>query len=311
MTLISLGIALATATALAGLLLIAYGIYGRDAGNPKPRRRRRSWRTVMAPGRGRTAALAAVAGIVVWALSGWPVAGIVAALAVPGLPYFFTAGRDARRTIGVLQGLEEWVRRLADAMSAGTMPIQTIAVTAVHAPAAIKPAVTQLSAGLTEPRSDRRQVLARFADTIADPLGDMVVIALSIAIDSPSPKVPDMMRTLAAQLADDVAARRTIETDRAEPRSEARTIVAVQIAFVVAVAAFTSYADAYSTPLGQLVLAMLAAITVGALVMIRRLSRTPGPPRLLGHEDMSTERRQPERDGTFAVAPARAGGVSP
>jgi len=162
------------------------------------------------------------------------------------------------------------------------MPIQTTAATAPHAPAAIKPAVLSLAAGLAQPRSDRQDVLNRFADAIGDPLGDMVTIALSIAVESPSSKIPDMMRALAAQLADDVAARRKIETERAEPRSEARTIVAVQIGFVVAVAAFTSYAAVYAAPLGQLVLAALAAVTVGALAMIRRLSATPTPPRLLG-----------------------------
>jgi hypothetical protein len=141
--------------------------------------------------------------------------------------------------------------------------------------------VTRLAAGLSSPRGDRQQALRRFADDIDDPLGDMVVIALGIAATAPSQRTPDMLRVLARQLADDVAARRRIETDRAEPRSEARTIVIVQVLFVAAVAAFTSYAKVYGTVTGQLVLAVLVAIVIGALVMLRRLSITPNPARLL------------------------------
>jgi hypothetical protein len=147
-----------------------------------------------------------------------------------------------------------------------------------------------LAAGLSSPRGDRQQALRRFADDIDDPLGDMVVIALRVAATAPSARTPDMLRVLARQLADDVAARRRIETDRAEPRSEARTIVIVQILSVAAVAAFTSSAKVYGTATGQLVLATLVAIVIGALVMLRRLSITPGPARLLTDHDAQAAR---------------------
>ncbi|MBN9607902.1 MAG: type II secretion system F family protein [Actinobacteria bacterium] len=292
MTMIPLLSAICGATLIAGTLLVAAGIYGRDPGSqpatPGPAARSASllrWRQAVTGKQGRTIAIAILAGVAVWAVSGWPVAGIVTALAVPGLPYFFGAAAIAKRRIDVLQGLEEWVRRLADSMAAGASPIQTIVNAAAHAPAAIKEPTTRLAAGLSSPRGDRQQALRRFADDIDDPLGDMVVIALGIAVTAPSARTPDMLRVLARQLADDVAARRRIETDRAEPRSEARTIVIVQILFVVAVAAFTSYAKVYGTITGQLVLALLAAIVIGALVMLRRLSITPSPARLLTHDE--------------------------
>jgi Flp pilus assembly protein TadB len=280
------------ATLIAGMLMVAAGLYGRA---PSTQRVTPSsttglaalvhWRQAVTGKRGRIIALALVAGVVVWAVSGWPVAGIVTALAIPGLPYYFGAAAIAKRRIDLLQGLEEWARRLADSMAAGTMPIQTIVTAAAHAPAAIKEPAARLAAGLSSPRGDQQQALRRFANDIDDPLGDMVAIALGIAATGPSQRTPDLLRVLARQLADDVAARRRIETDRAEPRSEARTIVIVQILFVVAVAAFTSYAKVYGTVTGQLVLAMLAAIVIGALVMLRRLSITPSATRLLIDRD--------------------------
>lgn len=303
MTMIPLTAAICGAALVAGMLLTAVGIYGRTpdtepatpASTTRAARKLR-WRKVVTGKQGRTIAAAILAGAVGWAVSGWPVAGIVTALAVPGLPYFFDAARVAMRRIDVLQGLEEWVRRLADAMAVGVSPIQTIVTAAAHAPAAIKQPAARLAAGLSSTRGDRQQALRRFADDIDDPLGDMVVIALGIAATAPSARTPDMLRVLARQLADDVAARRRIETDRAEPRSEARTIVIVQILFVVAVAAFTSYSKVYGTLTGQLVLALLAAIVIGALVMLRKSSITPSPARLLADREAGvTQGAAPDR----------------
>lgn len=271
----------AVAAVIGGLCLITVGLYGREPTAVPGRRTRGNLRTLASDRTARRWAIAVVAGVAVWAASGWPVAGAATLLAIPGLPHLFSAGKIAAKRIAVLQGLEEWVRRLADAMAAGSAPTQTITASANHAPAAIKPAVQHLAAALASGRADGRAALGRFADEIDDLLGDMVAVALTIAISAPSPKVPDVLRTLAAQLAADVAARRDIETDRAEPRSEARMIVIIQIVFAAVVCLFTSYADSYATAVGQLVLAVIVVVVVAALAMMRRLSTIAAPPRLL------------------------------
>lgn len=304
--------AICGAALTAGVLLAVAGIRGHPPGyHPARSARPRRWAVLVTGRRGRTTGFAIVAGVLVWAVSGWPVAGIVAALAVPGLPYFFGAAKIANHKIDVLQALEEWVRRLADSMAAGAAPVQTIVTAAAHAPAAIKGAAGRLAAGLSSPRGERQQALRHFAADIDDPLGDMVAIALGIAITAPSARTPELLRLLARQLADDVAARRRIETDRAEPRSEARTIVIVQIVFVIAVAAFTSYATVYGTAVGQLVLAALAGVVIGALAMLRRLSITESPPRLLGDTNCAglngrTRRDEPETTSRTTTAAAGA-----
>ena len=313
MTMIPLLAAICGATLIAGVFLVVAGIYGRAPGtrtatpSSTTRLALLRWRRAATGKQGRIIAVAILAAAAIWAVSGWPVAGIVTALAVPGLPYFFGAAAVAKRRIDVLQGVEEWVRRLADSMAAGASPIQTIVTATAHAPAAITEPVARLAAELSSPRGDRQQALRRFADEIDDPLGDMVAIALGIAATAPSARTPDMLRVLARQLADDVAARRRIETDRAEPRSEARTIVIVQILFVVAVAAFTSYAKVYGTLTGQLVLALLAVIVVGALVMLRQLSITPTPARLLSNSDRAAMRAAARDEVAMSAAGVGAG----
>src|SRR5262249_10139706 len=65
----------------------------------------------------RRALMAAGTGLVVLAVPRWPVAGIAAVAAVLFLPRM-TSARAARRRVAVLEGLEQWTRRLADMLTA-------------------------------------------------------------------------------------------------------------------------------------------------------------------------------------------------
>ncbi len=272
--------------AVVGLLAVIAGIYGQLPSESPFRSRITRVRVAGARSANRRRlskyGLAVMVGLLIWLISGWPVGGLLVGFAVIGLPYFFAAGRIAARRIDRLEALEEWVRRLADSMSAGSAPVQTIVRSALHAPVPIQAEVTQLASRLSTPRLDRNQALRSFADDIDDSLGDMIVLALEIAVSSrASQRVPDVLRAMASEVADEVKARRKVETDRAEPRNEARTIVIIQLLFVVGVTVATSYANIYGTATGQAVLAVLGLVVVGALVMLRRLSLGDQPPRIL------------------------------
>jgi Flp pilus assembly protein TadB len=277
-----------TSIALVGVLLLIRGLHPPAAGAPRARTR---FSRVRAAGAGTATrrrltktTVAAVAGTVVWVVSGWPVAGVVAAVGVVWVPFFFAAAGIAARRIERLEALEEWVRRLADAMAAGSAPVQTLVRSAAHAPEPIRPEVTELAAQLGTARSDRAAALHRFAHQLDDPLGDMVVLALEIALSAPaSQKVPEVLRALAGEVSDEVRVRRKIETDRAQPRNEARTIVVIQILFVTGVSAFTGYVHVYGTGTGQLVLAAFGTVVLCALWLLRRFSLDTPPPRILAH----------------------------
>jgi Flp pilus assembly protein TadB len=290
MTGYALVVGVGVSTGLGGLLLITLGLRPRPpvtAGSssgfrtPGARVRRAGLGSLPRRRLARWGGAAAV-GVAVWAVSGWPVAGVLAAVGVLGVPYFFGAARIAQQRIGRLEALEEWVRRLADAMGAGSAPVQTIVRSADRAPAPIRPAVAQLASRLSTPRLNRQVALRAFAADLDDPLGDMVVLALDIAVSAQaSHKVPDVLRTIAAEVSDEVRARRKVEVDRAEPRNEARTIVVIQVLFVAAVSVFTSYTEVYGTVTGQLILAGFGAVVVFALWLLRRFGLGDQPPRLL------------------------------
>ena len=162
-------------------------------------------------------------------------------------------------------------------------PVQALVRSADHAPNAITAEVTALANALSTPRLDRGVALRRFADEIDDSLGDMITLSLEIAVSAQaSQRVPDVLRTMAAGVAEEVKARRAVEADRAGPRNEARMIVIVQVLFVLGVATLTSYTKIYGTFTGQMVLAVLGAAVVLALWLLRKYSSAEAPPRLLG-----------------------------
>ena len=279
----AVGAAICAAGVAGALVMIAAALRGRADDAPFTVRRvavdriRARW-----SGRSISVLVAVAAGVAVWLASSWPVAGILATGMVLGLPYFFGAGRVAKARIERLEGLEEWTRRLADSIGTGVDPVQTIVRSAEHAPKPITKEVVTLANALATPRLDQSTALRSFADAIDDPLGDVVAQALAIAMSKDSSvQVPDVLRIMAIRVSDDVRARRQIEVLRAGPRREARSIVILQIVFLTGVVVFTDYAAPYGTALGQLVLAGIAAVMLIALVLLRKFSQSPAPPRML------------------------------
>ncbi len=276
-------IAACVAAAVAGLFMIGVGWYGREQ-QPQPFRGKIRASGALTASRQRAGkiVMACAAGVVVWLLSGWPVAAVLTVAGVLGVPYFFGAAKVVKRRIERLEALDEWTRRLADSISSGAAAVPALVRSAEHAPGPISREVTALANSLATPRLDRRVALRTFADEIDDSLGDMIALSLEIAVSAQaSQRVPDVLRTMAEGVAEEVKARRSIEAGRAGPRNEAKLIVIVQIAFVVLVSLATSYTKEYSTLLGQLVMAALGLVVIAALWMLRRFSTGTLPPRIL------------------------------
>ena len=222
------------------------------------------------------------AGVVVFLATGWPIGGILTTLLIMTVPFFFGGARIAALRISRLEGLEQWVRHLADTLAVNGMPVQAIQKSALTAPASIRGEVGRLASRLATPRLDRNEVLRDFADEIDDALGDIVALALQRAVNAGGgQRVPHVLQTLAEAVAAEVRARRAVEKGRAGPRKETQSIVVVLGVGVAAVVLFTNYAQLYATPTGQIVLVLLSAVVLFALAMMRRLSIGGQPPRIL------------------------------
>jgi Flp pilus assembly protein TadB len=260
---------------VAGLVLLVAELTRRQPAPGTPRRAGRA----LSPATRRQLVIAVVAGVLVLAVTRWPVAAIVAVAAVLFLPRI-TSARAARQRVAVLEALEQWTRRLSDMLTASRGLEDALEASARSAPAAIEPAVARLARRLAG-RSGTEDALRAFAAEINDPAGDRIAAALIIATGRRGGGVRDVLNSLAGMLARDVAARREIEADRAQHRVTVKWLTAFVIGFTVFAVLNRSYSAPYGTAVGEVVLAFVALLYAGALLWLHRLGTVPVPGRFL------------------------------
>jgi Flp pilus assembly protein TadB len=236
-------------------------------------------RITLAPRLRKRLLIALGAGVVTLALTRWPVAMIAAVLAVLFLPSI-TSSRAARQKAAVLEGLEQWARRLSAMLTASRGLEEALETSARQAPAAIEPAVTALGRRLAA-RGGTEEALRAFAAEMDDPAGDRIAAALIIATGHRGGAVRDVLNALAIMLARDVAARREIEADRAQHRTTVKWLTLFVLGFTVFAVLNRSYSQPYGTVPGQLVMALVTALYAGGLGWLQHLGSLPVPGRFL------------------------------
>lgn len=215
-----------------------------------------------------------------WLLSGWPVAGLIVALAIWGLPVLLSTSRDVARAIDRIEAVEEWSRRLGDVLVVGVGLEQAITATVRICPEPVRPEVSALSARLTA-RWPTESALRAFADDLDDATGDLIAATLILGARRRGPGLARVMAAVADSVAEEVAMRRKVEAERAKPRATARAVTLITLGVVAIGALNGTYLAPYRTTLGQLVLAAITLGFVGALAWMRALPLTKPEPRFL------------------------------
>ena len=105
-----------------------------------------------------------------WLASGWPVGGLLAGLAVIGVPWLLAQFSTGNAAVERLEALQEWVRRTSDVLAAGGGLEQTLIRSARTAPEPIAAEVATLAARLQARWPTSRALLA-FADDLDDAAG--------------------------------------------------------------------------------------------------------------------------------------------
>jgi len=231
-----------------------------------------------------TAAL--TVGLLVLLTTRWPVAALATGAGVLFVP-LVTATRAGRQRTAVLEGLEQWTRRLADMLTASRGLEEALEVSARTAPAAIAAPVTSLARRLSA-RVGTEEALRAFATEIGDPAGDRIAAALIIATGRRGGAVHGVLRALAEMLARDVAARRDIEADRAQHRTTLRWIVAFVAGFTLFAMVNRSYSAPYGSLAGEAVLAMVVGLYAAALAWLHKLGEIPAPGRFIDQSPRAT-----------------------
>jgi Flp pilus assembly protein TadB len=254
---------------------------GRVAGGPLTRLLRGSSERPADRRRHQALLIGAVAaGAVAFLITGLPVVGILIGVAVPGVPWLFTVGRAEQRTIARIEAVGEWTRRLKDVSSIGQGLQQAITGTVATAPAEIEDEVRVLAARLHAGWNAREALLA-FADEIADPVCDQVVAALILHLTDRGERLGDVLGSIAAAAAAEVATRREVEAKRTQPRFAVRFLTGMTLLTLGYGLVNPEYMRPYGTPLGQLVMIALSGAFILLLVWVRTMSLPPRPARFL------------------------------
>jgi Flp pilus assembly protein TadB len=257
---------------------------------PAPGARPRSPRR-LSRDRLRQVLIAGGAGIVALAITRWPVAMIAAAAAVLFLPQI-TSTKAARQRAAVLEGLEQWTRRLSDMLTASRGLEDALEASVRSAPKAIEPAVARLGRRMSA-RTGTEAALRAFADEINDPAADRIAAALIIATGRRGGGVRDVLNALAVMLARDVAARREIEAERAQHRTTVKWLTWFVAGFTVFAVLNRSYSAPYGTSGGQLVLALVVLLYTGGLWWLHHLGTVPVAGRFLADGSRVPDSRVP------------------
>jgi Flp pilus assembly protein TadB len=228
--------------------------------------------------------LSLAASIVVFAVTRWPVAGAAVGAAVFTLPKLVT-GRAAAERIRKLEALEQWTRRLADLLIAGRALEQALEHSAArNVPPVIAGPVAALARRLRVTRMPTEDALRLFADELDDPVGDRIAAALILVARRRGGGASAVLQQLAELVAKDVSDRREVEAARAEHRTTVRWIIAILVVFGVLALFQKEYVAPFGTPLGQVVLAFVAAFYAITLAWLHRLGTAASGHRFLNRD---------------------------
>jgi Flp pilus assembly protein TadB len=267
----------------AGLLLVvrSFRVAPRTSGVRRIRRRYPDL-TIRLPG---ATGAALFAGL----LTRWPVAVIGA-----GVFGFFASdllGGRAQRSAETdqTQAIASWTEMLRDTMGAASGLEQAIITTAPIAPTPIRPQVQGLVARLR--REPLAPALHELAQTLANPVADLVVSALTLAANGEAQDLGELLGSLARAARDGASMRLRIDASRARTRTSVRIITGVTAAMAgVLVLLNRTYLAPFDSATGQCVLLLVLGCFGGALWWLARMGRYVAPERFL---DGSGQRTQP------------------
>ncbi len=265
----------------AGLVMFVLWLWPAEPDAAKPRRSpglMTRWRRI--PARSRWSVVGGIAlGLLVAVFTGWWIAVLVIPVAAVGLPVLII-GTPERSHIERMEAMAEWTRGLAGVLSAGIGLEQALVAMLKSTPPAIGKDVRSL-VGRMQSRWSSEDALRAFADDLDDPTGDLIAAYLILGARRRGGSLATVLHALADSVAEDVAARRQVEAERAKPRGAMRWTTIITAVGLTAFSLSGAMAG-YSSPLGQIALGCLLGLYALTLLWMQRLA-TPKPlPRFIG-----------------------------
>ena len=260
-------------SSLSLLLSSSSGALRRTAGLVNRRRDQRGAQRV---------AIAVGVGLVVAALTRWPVGGVLAAALAGSWHTLFGHRSSSDAEILRIEAIASWTEMLRDTMAAASGLEQAITTTASIAPAPIRADVMTLATRLETREVTLSQGLPDLADALGDPTGDLVVAALASAADRRARNLADLLSALAASAREDASMRLRIQAGRARIATTARIVMSCTLLLGGGLVLFKrDFLAPYGTTEGQTVLAIVGGLFALGFWWLTRMSGISSPERFL------------------------------
>lgn len=278
------GFMTAVGAAAVGALAMLRLARGLPVLSPRPRHPVRIEMTAL-----RRVAVAGAFGTGVLLLTRWPLTGVAAAVLVLLGPKILGGAAAGRRKLAMIEAIAAWTESLRDTAGAAAGLEQAIPATVTAAHPLLRRPLRELAARL-EGRVPLPEALARFADDLDDPAADLVVAALTLNARQRAGGLGRILTSLAASARAELEMRRVVELERRSLRRQAHRIAGAVTGFAILQAVFArGWVAPYSSLIGQLVLAVLMALFLGAFARMRALASTEVEPRFLTSAGAVTE----------------------
>ncbi|MGL5826819.1 MAG: type II secretion system F family protein [Nocardioides sp.] len=231
--------------------------------------------------------------VLVAVITRWPVAAGAAATVIYLWPTMFGAGKAAAGQVERIEALATWTESLRDSIAGSVGLEDAIRHTQAAAPPILRPSLQRLD-GRLRVQIPLTQALAAFAEEFEDSSADLVVAALILNSKLRGPGLVATLTALATAAREEIDMRRRIEEGRKSLRRTALIIVGATATFAGGMAVFSrDYVAPYSTPLGQLMLAVVLAVFAVGLMWIRSAANLRPPERFLVGIDQVDAALQP------------------
>lgn len=225
-------------------------------------------------------ALAAVAGLMVLAVSGVAIVGLLAAIVFGYVPIAILRRRARSRGVALRSAWPDAVDMLGSAVRAGMSLPEAVIDLGVRGPEALRPAFRSFAADYRASGSFAR-ALDDLKDALGDPVADRVIVSLGIAREVGGSDLGRVLATLSDFLRQDARARGEIEARQSWTVNAARVAVAAPWITLLLLCTRPETVAAYSTTTGALIILGSAALSVVAYRVMTTIGKLPDEPRVL------------------------------
>lgn len=228
--------------------------------------------------------ISAGTGVGLLLITSWPVLLPIGSAAAWFLPGLLRSDGGSAAKIAKVESIATFAEMMRDTLNAAAGLGQAISAAARCATGPIAPEARRLAAAI-EDRAPIDRALRDFGDELADPAGDLVVLALTYAARSSARDLAALLSDLADAARAEAAMRVRIGIARARTRTAVRMITGVTLGLGAVLYAFDEpFLAPYDTGLGQLALLAISILFATGFAWLARLSRPTEQPRLLRSE---------------------------